>query len=212
MKGGAVSFQTVRPWRSLLTVAACPAIVNDPLGLSCWLLWEPASRFPFEPWTPAANSTVRLFSQKVHYTPNTRPPSPPNTHVHCSPAPPSQAHLCTHTQFDTHTLYSLRSPCAVALGWASGQCARFRRECFLDEGPCWSGFCHLSFSLGGRKGRKSGCEWWDWGGEVKFGGWGLNRRDAMAIWHRAGSLLIFQYRLPDFSSCPFSSCSGPFPI
>lgn len=71
---GTVSVQAVRPWRLLLTAAACPAIVDDPLGLSHWLLWEPASRFPFEPWTPGASPAAWLFSQKVHYTPHS--PSP----------------------------------------------------------------------------------------------------------------------------------------
>ena len=33
-------------------------------------------------------------------------------------------------------------------------------------------------------------------------GRGVNRRDAMAIWHQACSLLLFQCSLLDFSSSP----------
>ena len=162
---------------------------------------------PFPVWALDARCQLRRSVLQPKSPLHLSPPLPPMPLCPLWPSKPCfiYAHpyrdTHTHTRTHTYTLSSLRRACAVALGWASGQRARFRWECFLDEGPCWSGFCHLSFSLGGRKGGNSGCGWWEWGGGVKWGR-GVNRRDAMAIWHQACSLLLFQCSLLDFSSSP----------
>lgn len=70
------------------------------------LLWEPVSRFPFEPWTPDASSSGWFFSQKVHYTPSPSFPS----HVSV-PIVAQSLHPLSH--FNSH-IHGPRSPCAVA--------------------------------------------------------------------------------------------------
>lgn len=176
--------QAVRSQRSLSTTVARPAIVGDPVGLSHGLLWEPAPCFPFEPCTPGASSAAWFLCQKVHYTPH--PFSLPWICVHCSPAPPSPASFI-HTHRHTHHVQPLSLLSLLSCGVWVGE----RAACPFVEGVLpwwglsWSGFCHLSFSLGGRKGGNSG------GGRWEQGAWrsgGVNRTNAMAIWHPACSL------------------------